>query len=445
MKEYRLLFILLLFCCHIASAQKIEYSKGVVRIPATDDVQLIADIDGYHHLIHFPPYSKPVVSVFNDQLHLDKTIELNINLPANSDVKLVQFSAYYIMYVHTRRTTRHQLIKITGDGTSEDISSIVNKPSDSLWNRSAVPFQLFNIDDSLYLVSHSYHDQIKKVRTAIVKLKRAQDIPEVNQVFSPFDSRYDALMEVTLLENKLLVLKTSKDEEENNTLTLLKFDLLTGKQLSRQFVNGKSKYISPSVRYSAADSGIFIYSLLTKPLGNNEARPGIFMTRLNSSLNEVNPVSILPDVFRDNTAATFIAEQTQTSGWISFSYRVLDGYPATVSPAGIFMMLLNNRLEKAKDSLIKNKGRYFKIHPWPYSHFVLNNTSYLFLVEELAARRKGLLLVYPGKSSFETISVRAYHRYNFALHLLQPVKDKYFIVPFTSKKEMGLMKVTLNN
>jgi len=118
----------------------------------------------------------------------------------------------------------------------------------------------------------------------------------------------------------------------------------------------------------------------------------------------------------------------------------------TSAPAAVRMTLLNNRLEKEKDSLVKNNGNYYKIHPSPYAQFVMHDTSYLLLVQELVAKKRGLLLVYPNKNgSFNTIPVRVYNQFNFMLSLLQTVGDNYFIVPFTNKTEMGLMKVTLNN
>lgn len=60
-------------------------------------------------------------------------------------------------------------------------------------------------------------------------------------------------------------------------------------------------------------------------------------------------------------------------------------------------------------------------------------------------KKKGLLLVYPNENGyFNTVPIRVYDQFNFLLSLLQSV-DNYFIVPFTNKNEMGLMKVSLNN
>lgn len=477
MKKYQLLSILLFWCCITVSAQKIQYSKGSVKIPGTGYVRLIADVNGFHHLIHFPVNKKPSVSVFNEQLQLHTTIELNIKLPENCDVRLLKIKNYYILYAHLQNTSKHQLIKINGNGTSSDISSIVNNPADSLWNRSTGTFQLFNNNDSLFIISHSYHNQVKKIKTTIVKFNPELNLFAVSQMLFPFDLDFEELKEATVYKNNLLILKTSKDEDAKNTLTLFKLDLRTGKLLSKQFESGEYLYYSPSVRYNTTDSSIFVYSMLTAPFGYRGARAGMFMVRLNSSLNEITPIRIIQNIFRDNTVSTFIVEKTKTSGWISFSniqknnglkmnpnsrktdfsdfnnmeadFRYsysYDNYTNQNSPTAVRMTLLNNRLEKAKDSLVKNNGSYYKIHPSPYAQFILHNTPYLLLVQELAPKRKGLLLVYPNENGyFETVSIRAYNRFNFLLPLLQPVDDNYFIVPFTDKKDMGLMKVTLNN
>ena len=478
MKKYRLLSVLLFLCCTLASAQKIQYSKSVFRTPGAGTLQLLANINGFHHLIYFSNIKKPVVYIFNNQLQLQSTKELNIRITENCDIRLLKLKDYYVLYAHTLKPSRHQLLKINRDGVSSDISALLNKPADSLWNRSTATYQLFNNEDSMFLVSHTYLHPVKKIRTTVVKLNPESGAAISAQVLFPFNASYDELKEVTLQKKQLLILKNSKDEDLKNTLTVMKADLLRGTQLSKQFESGKYVYYNPALRYNISDSTIFIYSMLTTPAGYRGVRPGLFMVRLSSTLNELSPVQTIPNIFRYNAITTFIVEKANTYGWMSFSYsqknfgtststlmptrvtRPPEFYPIEASienyyyynndygtaPTAVLMILLNNRLEKAKDSVVKNNGNYYKIHPSPHAQFILKNTACLLVVEELAAKKKGLLLVSPGdKGNFNTLPIRVYDRFDFMLTLLQTDDDNSFIVPFTNKKEIGLMKVTLSN
>lgn len=472
MKKYFLLFTLLLLYCRIVSAQKIQYSKSIIKTPGGGDMRLIADVNGFHHLIQFSNFKKPVIHIFNDQLQLQATRELNIRLAENSNIRLLKVNDYYVLYVHTQRPLQHQLIKIYGNGAISDISYLVNDPADSSWNRSKATFQLFNIENNFFLVSHTYYNNIKKIKSTIVKLEPERRAEVVTKLMFPFNLRTDQLREVTLSNNNLLIVKTSQDEAGTSILTLLKINCATSDILSKQFESGKYLYTTPTIRYNSKDSSIFIYSLLQTPPGYTGVRPGAFMVRLNHSLNEIAPISIVPDVFKDNAASSFIVEKSKTTGWLHFSpaptnrrigvsvtkdvYSALDPnfmYTQTYdysyytsAPAAVRMTLLNNRLEKEKDSLVKNNGNYYKIHPAPYAQFVMHNTSYLLLVQELVAKKRGLLLVFPNENgSFSTVPVRVYNQFSFMLSILQTGGDNYFIVPFTNKTEMGLMKVTLNN
>lgn len=472
MTKYRLLTILFFMCCKIATAQNIQYSKSVVKTPGGGDMRLIADVNGFHHLIHFSNIKKPVIHVFNDQLQLQATKELNVKLGENPNIRLLKVNDYYVLYVHTQKPLHHQLLKIYGNGAVSDISYLLTDPADSLWNKSKATFQLFNVKNNLFLVSHSYFHNLKRIQSTIVKLETERKAEVVNKLRFPINMRTDHLREVTLIDNQLFVLKLSQDEAGSSLLTLLKINCSSGNILSKQFESGKYLYSSPTIRYNSKDSSTFIYSMLQTPPGYRGVRPGAFMVRLNHSLDEIAPVSIVPDIFKDNTASSFIVEKNRNTGWLHFSpwqsfrktgmivnkdvyssiernFMYTQSYDYsyyTSVPTAVRMTLLNNKLEKEKDSIVKNNGNFYKIHPGPHAQFVMNYRPYLLLVQELVAKKKGLLLVYPGEDGyFNTAPVRVYNQFNFILPLLQTVEDKYFIVPFTNKTEMGLMKVSLDN
>lgn len=213
MQMNRLLIIFFCCCCQYTTAQKLQYSKGAVKDPGGGTLKLLANVNGYHHLIYFGYAKKPVVYVFNNQLQLESKKELNIPIAENCDVRLLQLKDHYVLYTHTDRPSVHRLMKINRDGVATDISNLLNKPADSLWNRSKATFQLFNHNDSLYLIAHSYHEQLKKIKTTIAKPTAEPGASAFSQLLFPFDFEYDQLKEVTLLKNQLLIVKTSKDED----------------------------------------------------------------------------------------------------------------------------------------------------------------------------------------------------------------------------------------
>lgn len=456
-------------------------------MPSHGDFRLVGDIDGFHHLIHFSANNKPAIYIYNSQLHLQETLELNFKLPENCDIRLIKLKDYYILYTHTQKTNKHQFLKISGNGTVSNISHILNNPGDSLWNRSTATFQLFDTGNNLVLTSLTYLNEIKKIRAAIIKPGLDSGGAVVNYLLFPFNTENEVLKEVTIKDNYLHVLKTSKNEEGNNTLTLYKLGLKNSKLFFRHFDIGKYTYQNPAIRFNADDSAIFVYAMIVMPPGYKGSSPSMFAARLDSALNETNPGKTIPDIFRGNTNSTFVVAGTKTAGWMtfvndpiginyivpqptntsfindylnfdlslnntnSFSSYTYDNYLTRSYPfinfrSAVRLTTLNSRLERAKDSLVKNKGSYYQLHPSPYSQFVLHETPYLVLVQELVANKKGLIMIYPTENDkLGTVSLNVYNPYNFLLSLAQPGGDNYFIVPFTDKKEIGLMKVTLNN
>lgn len=490
MKKHWLFPVFMVLCCTIVSAQKFQYSKTPVKLPSSGDIRLVADVGGFHHLIHFSQNSKPAIYVYNSQLHLLETLELNFILTEKCAIRLLQLKDYYILYTHTQKPNNHQFLKITGDGAVTNISYIVNNPADSLWNRSVATFQMFDVDNNLVLTSLTYLKEIKKIRTAIIRPKSDSGASVVNYLLFPFSAENEVLKEVTFRNNYLHVLKTSKDEEGNNTLTVFKLDTKNSKLFFRHFDSGKYIYLNPAIRFNSIDSNILVYAMLSKPSGYKGSAPGMFVASLDSVLTEINPAKSIPEIFRGNTASTFLVEKTKTAGWLTFTnipaksdyivqiesfstsptyvqltndysnyYPLLTNTNRYVyydnsstsnsthhSLSAIRLTILNSMFEKAKDSLVKNKGSYNQLHSSPHAQFLLKNTPYLLLVQELAANKKGLIMLYPNeKDKLESVSLNVYHPYNYLLPLTQPVGDKYFIIPYSDKKEIGLLKVTLNN
>jgi hypothetical protein len=476
-----LLYLLFLLPFTNVSGQKIQYSKPLINLPADGDFKLVSDVGGFHHLIHLAANTKPSITIFNNQLHLQETIELNFNIPAKCDIRLLKLKDHYILYLHPSKTSSHYLTKITGKGLVTDLSNLTHNPEDSVWNKAISAFQLVEMENNLALLSHSYIKEVKKIRTTIVKPGLNGTPATVQHLLFPFQYEYDELKEITFKNNYLHVLKASKDEEGNNTLTLYKVHISNNKLFFRHFDSGKYLYYRPGVRISDDGKTSFIYATITVPTGYKGAKPSMFVTKLDSILNEISPAKTIPDIYKGNTASVFMVERTATNGWINFSYipkinerpppapqpitvvtdyvnfdpsvnniNSLNNYNFVYTPhqtpTAVRISVLNNDFQKVQDSLVKNKGNHYTLHPAPFAQFTLQGIPYLVLTHEIVNNKKGLLALYPNENDkLEAIPLNVYNPYNYLLHLLQPSGDKEFIVPFIDKKEIGLMKVTLDN
>lgn len=481
MKKYSLLTFLLLTICIITSAQKIQYSKGIVKAPGKGFVRLLTDINGYHHLIRFLPDSKPQIFLFNNELILESTIELNTPIYENTEVKIIQFESEYWFYTHAIKTSIHQLFKINGKGIITDHSDLLKNPADSIWNKTTSSLNLTKIGNSLFVILNKYLDHLKKAKLSFIKIEPGKMALIQNQVYIPFDIENEYLQDIVLVKNKLFVLKTRKDIKGSNLLHVLKSDITNDQYYTNQFESGKYLFVKPSFRFDKTDSSVFIYAMIVPPYGFKGDKPSLFMARLNDSLNEVVPVKILKDVLPETSLSSFIVEKENSAGWMCFSQSQREysnyssGYftsPTSLSTPytsayvntlpynfnlptpivgqsnakEISFTILNNRLEKVTDSLIKNNKKSLKIDPLAYASFVLNDQPYLILKQKLTKKGKDLILVTPDESNALQIkSIRSFDRYEYLLSLIQTVTENSFIIPFTNNKEMGLMKVTLTD
>lgn len=481
MKKYAFLAFVLLTICSIASAQKIQYSKGIVKVTGKGFVRLLAGVNGYHHLIRFLPDSKPQIFLFNKELILESTIELNTPIYENTEVKIIQFESEYWFYTHTIKTSIHQLFKVNGKGIITDHSDLLKNPADSIWNKTTSALNLTKIGTGLFIITNNYLDHLKKAKLSFIKIEPEKKSIIQNQAYIPFDLENEYLQDIVLVNNKIFVLKTGKDSKGSNLLHVLKSDITNNQSYTNQFESGKYLFIKPSFRFGKTDSSVFIYAMLVAPYGLNGDNPGLFMARLNDSLNEVVPVKILKDVLPETSLSSFIVEKENSAGWMCFSQpqreysNYSSGYftsPTSLSTpftsayantlpynfnlpspiAGlsnakeISFTILNNRLDKVSDSLIKNNKKSMKIDPLVYASFVLNEQPYLILKQNLTKKSKALMLVTPDETNALKIKpIRSFDRYEYLLSLMQTVTENSFIIPFTANKEMGLMKVTLND
>ena len=458
----RFVFLIML-CTFYATAfsQKLQYSRDQIKDPVGDALQLVTNVGGFHHLVSYETKRKPAIYVFNAQLQFVTKKELGVTLNENCDINITAFKNHYIIYFHVPGRSIHQLFRVNSDGSVKDISMLISKPADALWNRSIATFQLFNIKEELFILSHTYYDAIKKISSIVVKLNSESRPVVINEFLLPFDRDEEELKQVSLDGDHLLILKTSKNAENGNSLGLFKINLSTKHTMSKYFESGKHVYMSPTFHFNLQDSSVIVYSMLTEPVGYIKKEPAVLISRLGDSLQELAPTTILRSQFKDKASSNFMLINESGETWINLA--ITNNYRRTgdnlvindpdvaasyannyIKPTDIRFSLLNKDLKLINDSLVKNNGNYYSIDLSPFAQFRLKSIPYLLLIQNFTSNKKGLLLIRPGDNgTMVTSDINVNYRYNFLLRQLRVGEDQYFIMPYKYKGEIGLLKVNM--
>lgn len=462
MKFFFTAFILIICSCNSICSQKIQYSRGTFPIVDEDEMQLVSNINGYHHLLRFSYNKKPSIYIFNSQLQLGEKRQMDFAIKKDCDVKLVSFPDHYFVYMHVFKPSSHGIWKVDEQGNVISLSGKFNKVVDSFFRNYAVSLQLDNLDGKLYLTSHTYFDTIKTVRSTIVQVDEQMNLLSAVKILYPFDRDKEFLHQATLTANALFVLKSSRDNQQGNTLDIMKVDLATKNVVTYSFNSGFGVYLNPAFNLNPADSSLLVYSMVMK--GSQKT---VLISRLNNELQEQLPTVILKSQFRQNTLSNFIFAN---SSWLNIygnkrilrvpnrGNRYTDSF-GTVNREGssyyvdysnynqstaVRLTLLDRQLELKTDSLIENNKKIIEVPPYPFGRFVIKDKGYLVLTQNFTVKKKGLLLLSPGNKELSVTPLPVYDRYDYLLSQLQFTGENYFIVPFVSKMEMGLMKVKMD-
>ena len=474
MKRLLVLLFLFLACQETMHGQKIQYSRQTVRSLTVDAMQLVANVRGNHHLLCFTANKKPKVYVFNRLLQLVSERELEIKVAQATDVRIVNFTGYYYLYLHFPEKKSRSFFKINSDGEAEDMTTTLLNALDSAGIHKTANFQLLNHHNELFLLTHSYFAAAKQINSKIVKLDGKMDSTNITLASFPFDATHETLQQSMLAGDGLLVLKTVRNENNGNSLEVVKFDLNSGDVLSNVFYSASHMYSSPGFKYNEKDSSLLIYSTLREPLAAARQQRIVFISRLNDSLQQVTPISLLKTQFRNNAGTNFLFLDGVQPHWLSFShdFRIRtavsrtnevginasgSGFPAVPNrgyspyvlnysqPTAVRLTVLNEKLSTTKDTLVENNNSFFDLQPRPSAQFTMNNEAYLVLIQNFSNKKRGLVMLNADKrGELVTTPLPVYDRYEYNIGLLQPGND-YFILPYTHKSETGLLKITLSN
>ncbi|HWI92946.1 MAG TPA: hypothetical protein VNT20_16830 [Flavisolibacter sp.] len=451
--------------------QKIQYSKGTFPTYNFNQSLLVANVAGNHHILTFDTDKKPGIYIFNSQLQLMQKTKIDFQVSRNCDIKIVAFTNFYYLYLHALNSTSHLLWKIDGLGNVTSLSSTFQRLVDSTIRRYTATLQLSNDNGKFYIIAHNYYDTVKSVASTVLQLNDQLRLLTDQSFLIPLEKGKESLQQVAINNNSLFVLKVVRDNENGNSLDLLKIDLASGSLTTNSFNSSTSLYNYPRMRFCDKDSSILICSLLREPEIKNIGELALFIIRLNNDLQIKVPVNLIRNQFSNNTLANFVFVagaaplwlNTSISGYIRSNgvsvnqswyspgdihlaspYRYFD-YSFRGQPTGVRFTLLNKSLSVKKDSLVANNKNVMEIQPQPFAQFSAGGKAYVALIQNFTAKRRGLVMITADdKEEFFVRNLPVFDRYDYVLSQLQFVNDKYFVVPFFFKNEMGLMKVTMN-
>jgi hypothetical protein len=453
MKKIPVLFIFLFCFCSAVFTQKIQYSRGTFHINNIEGTQFVSNIAGYYHLLYFDFNEKPSIHIFNSQLQLIGKKEIDILIKKNCDVRVLPFANYYFLYTHIVKDSKHELWKIDKVGNSTSISEKFQRIIDSVFTKYTATFQLINDEGKLFLLATTYYDSLKRLGCMIIQFDNDLNPTHVSTVLIPFISQTESLQQTVLAGGNLFALKISKNEETGNLLSLMKIELSTGEIITNSFNSGSFINTYPAFILSNQDSTIIIYSILMAPSLGRGAQRNILLSKLDYKLREKVPVTILKSQFRQNILSNFLLFEGTQSVWVNVYnsprlQRINSEGPDLSNsfnqPSAIRFSVLDDQFKFKSDSLVANNKKIIEVQPHPFAQFILNNKGYLILVQNFTRKQRGLLMVgSTAKGHFSTVPIPVYDRYNYLLTQLQLINNSYFIVPFVTKSEIGLMKVTV--
>lgn len=473
-------------------AQTIEYSRQNFKAPLANAIKLVTGVSGKHHILSFTSNKNVLVNVYNDQLQLLSRNEVVIKLHENDDVNIIPFKGFYFLYIHQQGSSKHELLKIDPEGNATSITDLLATIIDKAFGKHTATLQIENVGNRLSIIGNLYYENLEKVCSTVIEADDKLNVLHLRPVFFEFKKREEYLRQVVHTGNDLIIMKTSTDSG-NHLLQIIKANLNTGDIFFKVFSSGVNVYSNPAFSYNVPDSSIIIYSMI---------KSTVFITKLDHLLKEKVPVTLLKNQFKKNTAFNFLLLPEQSPKWLRLFVRVpaLSNsgsagrlFPTTTAFGSGFNSEFNNSryadvrylresvpygqgsfggsriyvpgsnynnglgdvsairfnvlhpdFTISKDSLIANNKSNYNINPRDFVNIIMHGKSYLFLSQQFGGNRQGLLMVHTDdKGELMTKDIRVYEKHEYLLQQLQVVNNRSIILPYTYKRELGLVRITI--
>jgi len=119
---------MLIFFISKTSAQTVQYSRENVFVNQPDDLQLVANIAGNHHMLCFNKSEEPALFVFSGELKFKQKISVPYKLSEKAGIRIIPFKDFYYLFVFPRTGQENAVFKISGNGNVTDFSASFQKP-----------------------------------------------------------------------------------------------------------------------------------------------------------------------------------------------------------------------------------------------------------------------------------------------------------------------------
>lgn len=461
-----------------------------------DKIQLIPNIGGTYHLLVFNRNTPLSLYRFDRELQYLGATELPVAFSDTSDMRIIAFKNFYFLYLHKQGSTTHQLWKINAAGEATSLSAPFQRFIDTNFERHTSTLNLVNRQGQLAVMANIYYEELKAVTKTIVTVDSSLVPVSSNTVSFPFEQGVNALHQEMLIGGNIFILKSTR-HTKNYILELIKADLETGKVFRKPF-QGRENFTRNAVfRYNPADSSILIQS----SIGTE-----VFITKLDLSLNELVPSTVLTPRFSKEVFTNFLlldedvqqwivmdlmgarlfsrstrsasvvyspspgARRAANSGWGGSDYieynaqlylNTVTGfgsreYPyrggSTYAPpvdnvtTGLRLLVADKEFRLLQDSVVTNKKSLSTVSATEYANVTLGAKSYLVLKQDFPRKRKGLLLVsVDHHKQLLADDIAVFGKYEYLLQYAQAISDGSLVLPYVQGSELGLVKLSFAN
>ncbi len=473
-KRGSLIFVCQVLClgiCKNGIAQKIKYSSENVLSGYPDQLQLVANIAGHHHLLSLIEKEEPVIFIYDDDMkYLGKT-SIHFKFPDKSGVRIIPFDNYYYLYIHPPFTSKHLFWKVDGNGHLTELTAALENILQSQSQNIKLGFQLINNENQLCMLYHTDLPNLEKNTLIIVQTDSLLHVVFTHKVVYDFKREEEKLQQEVLMSGRhLFVLKTARG---GTSLEFMKVNLASGYTIRNTFQSSGYFYSQSTFSYNNKDSSVTVTSLLTEPRISSRPKRFVFVSRLNKILVEQVPFAILRSQFVKKTNTNFLLvnglskwvrikpERYQTYAYTdepTIDYSILDPnnsnttnltplrtYRSSEDPdQAIRFSLLDKNYKITSDSLVPNSKNSYTIKPDQFARFAAGNKDYLLVGQLFSGKNKGLLMINVNNSDQLTYTdVRVNDRNNYLLSKAKVIPDKGIIIPYTYKRELGLIKIMI--
>jgi len=279
----------------LAMAQTTQYSRQTFTPSQYDDIKLVADISGNHHMLSFALGRKTVIHVFDEKLQLMSEKEFDYKFSREASISTISFNNYYLLSIHQPDRSEYQVWRIDASGDAVDFSERFQQLVERCFKKGVGSLQIVNSDNKLFILSHMRNSQSEKMLSTVVQVNPDFTPLSTREVVIPL-KRNETPKEVTLLGESLFMLKTSFDTNGRYQIQVLKSNLDDGKLVMNHFISDAA-HSKMSLMYNAEDTSLLIYSWVQNK---------IFISKLDTSLNLKAPVVLITNQFLDNAIASFL-------------------------------------------------------------------------------------------------------------------------------------------